>query len=269
MCIIKKVEGEKMEYTIKEFAQLATVSTRTLRYYDKIGLLKPARKNASGYRIYGEKEIDLLQQILFYKELNFNLKTIKEIIYAPDFNLLAALEEHLDKLNRERSRIDLLINILEKTICEKKGGEKMKEQDKFAAFKNKIISENEKAYGKEIRDNYGDDAINESNDIINNMSEADFDKVKNLEIELFKVLKAAFEEGNPKSELAQRAAILHKQWLSIYLSKSKSIDKNSFKEAHKNIVQMYLDDERFAAYYDKIAPGVTQFLKDAVFNYWA
>src|SRR5690554_5911665 len=194
-----------MKYTIKEFANIANVSTRTLRYYDKISLLKPASKNASGYRIYGKKEVDLLQQILFYKELNFNLKTIKEIIYAPYFNLLTALEKHLDKLNYERKRIDLLIFILEKTIIEKKGGEKMKVQEKFAAFKNKILLENEKAHGKEIREKYGNDTMEESNAIIKNLSETDFDKITHLENKLFKVLKAAFEAGNHKSKLAQRA----------------------------------------------------------------
>jgi len=63
-----------MEYTVKGLSKLAGVSTRTLRYYDEIGLLKPMRTNSSGYRIYGQKEIDLLQQILFYRELGVSLK---------------------------------------------------------------------------------------------------------------------------------------------------------------------------------------------------
>ena len=65
-----------MEYTIKNLAQLAGVSVRTLRYYDEIGLLKPCRVNLSGYRIYGEKEVDLLQQILFYKSIDMKLEEI-------------------------------------------------------------------------------------------------------------------------------------------------------------------------------------------------
>ncbi len=66
-----------MEYTVRKLAQIAGVSTRTLRYYDEIGILKPARINSSGYRIYGQKEVNLLQQILFYRELGVNLKNIK------------------------------------------------------------------------------------------------------------------------------------------------------------------------------------------------
>ena len=68
-----------MEYSIKSLAKLAGISTRTLRYYDEIGLLKPLRINSSGYRIYGDKEVDILQQILFYKALELPLEKIKEI----------------------------------------------------------------------------------------------------------------------------------------------------------------------------------------------
>jgi len=68
-----------MQYTIKKMAELSGISSRTLRYYDEIGLLKPARINSSGYRIYTEKEIDKLQQILFYRQLGVSLKKIKNI----------------------------------------------------------------------------------------------------------------------------------------------------------------------------------------------
>ncbi|MCO4130296.1 MerR family transcriptional regulator, partial [Enterobacter kobei] len=75
-----------MEYTIRKLSQTAGVSTRTLRYYDEIGLLKPARVNSSGYRLYGSKEVELLQQILFYRELDVSLEEIKKIISAPSFD---------------------------------------------------------------------------------------------------------------------------------------------------------------------------------------
>ena len=74
-----------MEYSIKKLSEIAGVSTRTLRYYDEIGLLKPARVSSSGYRIYGKKQVDILQQILFYKELGISLDEIKEIIQNPNF----------------------------------------------------------------------------------------------------------------------------------------------------------------------------------------
>ncbi len=72
-----------MEYTVQKLSQIAGISTRTLRYYDEIGILKPARMNSSGYRIYGKAEVDQLQQILFYRELGVNLEKIKRLLRHP------------------------------------------------------------------------------------------------------------------------------------------------------------------------------------------
>ncbi len=80
--------------TIKKMASLSGVSARTLRYYDEIGLLQPARINSSGYRIYGQAEVNRLQQILFYCELDLKLDEIKEILEQPDFNVEQALYEN-------------------------------------------------------------------------------------------------------------------------------------------------------------------------------
>lgn len=92
-----------MEYTVQKLAQLAGVSSRTLRYYDQIGILTPARVNSSGYRIYGQKEVDRLQQILFYRELGIALETIKEIMTAPSFDAEKALNEHREQLLKKES----------------------------------------------------------------------------------------------------------------------------------------------------------------------
>ena len=93
-----------MEYTVNELSKLAGVSTRTIRYYDEIGILKPSRINSSGYRIYGQKEIDLLQQILFYRELG-GLSKIKEIIYDPSFDIDMALTEHRKAFVERRKQL--------------------------------------------------------------------------------------------------------------------------------------------------------------------
>src|SRR4051812_36038146 len=106
-----------MEYTVQKFARLAGVSPRTLRYYDEIGILKPARINSSGYRIYGEPEVDRLQQILFFKELGVSLQSIKDIVTDPSFHQGKALQEHHEKLLDKRKQLDLLIANVEKTIA--------------------------------------------------------------------------------------------------------------------------------------------------------
>ncbi|HBP63596.1 MAG TPA: MerR family transcriptional regulator, partial [Desulfosporosinus sp.] len=105
-----------MEYVVRKLAQMAGVSSRTLRYYDEIGLLKPARINTSGYRIYGETEVDRLQQILFYRELGVSLDSIRDIVTSPSFDGAQALREHHEKLLEKREQLDRLISNVERTI---------------------------------------------------------------------------------------------------------------------------------------------------------
>lgn len=109
-----------MEYTVSKLAKMAGVSNRTLRYYDQIGLLKPARINSSGYRIYGQEEIDLLQQILFYRELESSIDEIKSIINQPAFNQVNALKSHYDNLQQKRAHLDKIIATVKKQLLTKK-----------------------------------------------------------------------------------------------------------------------------------------------------
>ncbi|MCU9594424.1 MerR family transcriptional regulator [Caldibacillus thermolactis] len=249
-----------MEYTIQKLARLAGVTTRTLRYYDKIGLLKPARINSSGYRIYGQNEVNLLQQIMFYRELGLQLETIKEIIHDPSFNRKNALKEHLQQLIAKRKQIDLLIEIVKKTIKHEEGRIQMSDQEKFEGFKKRLVEENEKKYGDEVRERWGEEALKASNQKVLNMSQEDYEKVTKLAEDVNQTLAKAMETGDPASEIAQRAADLHKQWLTFYW-------KEYSKKAHVGLAQMYVDDERFKAYYDKVKPGAAEFLRDAILVY--
>lgn len=246
-----------MEYTVQKLSKLAGVSTRTLRYYDEIGILKPARINSSGYRIYGEEEIDILQQILFYKELGINLDTIKSILENPLFNKLNSLKDHHNKLLEKRKQLDLLIENVEQTIASVKGDVKMDNKEKFKGFKQKIIDDNEKKYGKEIRTKYGNDTIDKSNKLFTNMSEEDYNKFNSLSEEINKTLLEAFKTNDPSSDLAQKVANMHKEWL-LYTWPKYS------KEAHAGLAQMYVDDKRFKAYYDKEQDGLAEFLRDSI-----
>ncbi|SHI84560.1 DNA-binding transcriptional regulator, MerR family [Geosporobacter subterraneus DSM 17957] len=249
-----------MEYTVQKLAQIAGISTRTLRYYDEIGLLKPARISSSGYRIYGQKEIDQLQQILFYKELGVNLESIKDLMTAPDFDEGKALAEHREKLIEKRAQLDLLIANVEKTIASKERGILMKDKEKFEGFKKTLVEDNEKKYGKEVREKYGDEAVNRSNNKLKNMTQEEYEEITKLGEKVLETLYEAFQTGDPAGELAQKAADLHRQWLSFYWDQYT-------KEAHAGVAQMYVDDERFTAFYDKKQPGMAKFLRDAVLVY--
>ncbi|RCX12709.1 DNA-binding transcriptional MerR regulator [Anaerobacterium chartisolvens] len=250
-----------MEYTVQKLGKIAGISTRTLRYYDEIDILKPARINSSGYRIYGKAEVDRLQQILFYRELGVSLEERKSIFAASSFDVLKALRGHRDRLLEKREQLDLLIENVNKTIAEREGGIKMSDTEKFEGFKKKLVDDNEKQYGKENREKYGNEAVKGSNDKLLNMTQEEFDRASALEKEVLDTLQEAFKTGKPEGELAQKAADLHRQWLSLYWD-------SYTKEAHAGVVQMYTSDERFKAYYDR-EPGMTEFLKDAVLVYTA
>lgn len=249
-----------MEYTVQKLGQLAGISTRTLRYYDEIDLLKPARVNSSGYRIYGQAEVDRLQQVLFYRELGVSLDRIKDILTAPSFDGAKALKEHREQLLDKRKQLDVLISNVEKTIALAEGRGTMTDKEKFEGFKQQMIDDNEQKYGKEIREKYGDDTVNKSNEKLKNMTQEEHEEVMRLANEVIATLAEAFKQGDPASDIAQKAADLHKRWLTYYWTEYS-------KEAHAGLAQMYVDDERFKAYYDAGQPGTAEFLRDAIHIY--
>jgi DNA-binding transcriptional MerR regulator len=249
-----------MEYTIKKLSSLAGVSTRTLRYYDEIGILKPARINSSGYRIYGEREVDRLQQIMFYRELGVSLDNIKAIITSPDFNETDALKKHYSELLARRLELDMLIENVKKTIENKEGRIKMSDKEKFEGFKKKLVEDNERKFGKEIREKYGEKEVENSNQQFMNMTQEQYDYFQELGNRVLTTLKEAYKTGNPAGELGQKVAELHKEWITFCWG-------NYNEEAHANLTQMYVDDERFKAYYDNEQPGCAEFLRDAVWIY--
>src|SRR6266852_4949617 len=117
-----------MAYTVKQVAAMSGVSVRTLHFYDESGLLKPAYHGANGYRFYEEAQLLILQQILFYRELGFELKQIKRVLGRSDFDKVAALESHRKVLRKNLTRTRQLIVTIDKTIEHLKGNKKMKSE---------------------------------------------------------------------------------------------------------------------------------------------
>ena len=249
-----------MIYTIQKLGELAGISTRTIRYYDEIDLLKPASLSEAGYRMYGPAEVNRLQQILFYRALGISLGQIKEILISPGFDSTVALKEHKEKLIQKRAQLDLLINNVDKSIQEYERGIKMTDKEKFEGFKQELVDNNEDMYGEEIRNNYGNDAVDQSYARLKNMTKEQYEEVVKLEQEVLDSLKEAIAAGDPTSKPGQKAAELHKQWISFHWPKYST-------EAHAGLAEMYVADERFKAYYDKVQPGAAQFLRDAIVEY--
>ncbi|QXE02002.1 MerR family transcriptional regulator [Terribacillus sp. DMT04] len=250
-----------MTYTVQKLAALAGVSKRTLRYYDQIGLLKPAELNASGYRIYTEKEVDLLQQILFYSALGVDLHTIRSIIYSPEFDRKQALEEHRKQLVAKQQQIDLLLGNVEKSIQMIERKEHMSDQEKFAGFKEEKLAENEVMYGEEVRETHGEEAAYAANQKFRDITAEQYKDMQKTEQQLFLKIKEAMQTGNPAGTEALQAAELHHKWLAFTWP-------SYSKEAHAGLAEMYVQDERFTAYYENhIQKGAAQFLRDSIQHY--
>ena len=123
-----------MAYTVKQVAAMSRVSGRALHFYDETGLLKPAYLGANGYRFYEEPQLLILQQILFYRELGFELKQIQRILGRADFEKVAALQSHRKVLQKNLARTGRLIETIDKTIQHLKGAKKMKTEEMFVGF---------------------------------------------------------------------------------------------------------------------------------------
>ena len=247
-----------MEYGIRELAEMAGVSARTLRWYDSVGLLHPCRVGENGYRYYSSAEADRLQHILFYLEIGLDLKRIAEILDDPGFDRLSALRGHLEALEKERRRLDTMIGLLQKVIKAEERNEIMKDQDKFEAFKSGRIAKNEAEYGAEAREKYGDDAVDASNRMMMNMSPEAYAEWEALDMEILSRLEAAVKsDAEPSGEEGKQISHLHKRWLCCTWEKYTA-------QAHRGVAQMYTLDERFTQYYDRNVSGCAQFLREAV-----
>lgn len=231
---------------VKEVADLVGISVRALHHYDEIGLLVPEKTTEAGYRIYSDENLGLLQQILFFKELGFPLKKIKEIIDSPSFEHQEALELQHKMLLEKRSRLEKTIATIEKTIQHAKGEIPMSIQEKFEGFD---FSSN--PYEQEAREKWGDKAVDEANEKAKTMTSSDQERFN----EIYRNL-ATLRHLSPDSKEAQEGI---KEWY-LYLNRIGSFTP----EAFKGLGQMYVEDERFTKNIDKFGDGLALFMRDAM-----
>ena len=251
-----------MEYSIQELSRLSGVTTRALRWYDQIGLLKPSRVAESGYRYYGPAEVDRLQDILYYRALGVELARIRECLDDPAFDRLAALQSHLAALEAERRRLDALIRSVRDTIQHEERKEIMSDEQKFEALKQQILTRHEQVYGGEAREKYGDAMVDAAQGAIRGLTVEQYREWTDLGEQIQARLETAVRAGiSPEGEEGEAITSLHRRWLTI--------TGNRYDPArHRGIAALYVDDPRFTAYYDKSVSGCARFLRDAV-THWA
>lgn len=242
-----------MKLSISETAKLSGVSVRTLHYYDQIGLLKPSEITESGYRYYNDESLELLQQILFYRELDFSLKEIQKFLFHPNYDKTEALKKQKELLLLKEKRLKTLIHLIDNRL---KGENDMS----FTEFNMKEIDEAKASYAKEAKERWGStDAYKESIQKTDSYTPEEWAKIKAESNDIMsgfaKLLGSA-----PDSEEAQ---VLVKRW-------QKHISKHYYhctKEILAGLGLMYVSDEKFLKNIDTFGVGTAQFMSDAIAVY--
>ncbi|MFA5927595.1 MAG: MerR family transcriptional regulator [Patescibacteria group bacterium] len=245
-----------MKYTINKLAKMAGVSVRTLHYYDQIGLLKPSHIGENLYRYYEEKDLLRLQQVLFFRELEFKLDEIKQILDDTNFDMLQALSSHGEALKAERHRYDRMINTIENTIKKMTGEKGMKDEDLYEGLTKEQVQE----YQEEARQRWGKDTVDQSVARVKSWSKEKLQSVKDEGGAIVNEIAEKMKAGVPPedAEVRKLAGQYHRYMNNFY---------DCSLEIFEGLAKMYVADERFTANYEKIAPGLAQYVSGAMINY--
>lgn len=252
--------NSKMPFTVKQISELSGISVRTIHYYDEIGLLKPAFIGHNGYRQYEQDQIVRLQTILFYRELGFELKKIKEILTNDSFNTIDALESHKRLLQSTIDKNKKLISTIDKTINHLKGDTKMKAWEMFEGF------------SKEEQANHEEYLVNRYGDSIKKSIKESHNKTKYWDKEKWLNTKQVFasicqqlvehmkDNKTHDSECVQECIQEHYDWLCQFWTPDR--------ESYSGYAQLVSDSDLRSAYEshdeqlpDFIALAITHFAR--------
>ncbi|MDA1477948.1 MerR family transcriptional regulator [Bacillus changyiensis] len=237
---------------VKEVADLVGISVRTLHHYDEIGLLTPAETTESGYRLYSNDDLEKLQQILFFRELDFPLKKIKMILESPSYNRYEALQLHRKMLLEKRNRINQMMITIDKTIQYMKGEIAMTNTEKFAGF-----DFSQDPYEAEARERWGDEVIDKTNAKMVAKSKQEQKAFAQQFSAIYKKL-AEVRQCAPDSEQAQSAI---KEW---YQFLNHETGHHYTLEAFKGLGELYICDNRFTKNIDQYGEGLAKFMSEAM-----
>ena len=245
-----------LTYSIGEVARLTGVSQRMLRHYDEIGLLVPSDRTVAGYREYSEADLLRLQRILSYRALGLGLAETRDLVDAPPADVVEQLRAQEGLLRAAIERMQAQLARVEKTRELKAMGIDLEPEDMFEVFGDHDPT----AYADEVRERWGEtDAYAESRRRTSSYSKEDWQRVQAEGDDVVTAFVAAMAAGLPSdSDEAKAAAELHRL----------QIDRNFYAcsyEMQTGLAAMYLADERFTQYYDDRAPGLAQYVHDAIY----
>ncbi len=246
---------ESRSLTVGAVARLAGITVRTLHHYDEIGLLHPSGRSDAGYRRYADGDLDRLQRILFFRELGFGLDQIKDAMTDGGADASAHLRRQHAMLRDRIGRLQRMASAVEKAMEARTMGIKLTPEERFEVFGDFDPDQ----HAAEVKERWGDtDAYRESARRTKGYTKADWQRIKDEGQAAVDKLVAAMQSGKPAtSEEAMAGAEAHRL----------QIDRNFYPcsyEMHVGLAEMYLADPRFTATYEKVAPGLAQYLHDAI-----
>lgn len=243
---------KKATYSVKQLSQLAGVSVRTLHHYDKVGLLKPAHRGESRYRYYEKEQLYRLQQILFYKELDYPLQEIAEILDNPSFDLIRSLNHHKQELLKRANRMEQLLDTIDKTIISLKNEEGMiTDEEIYAGFPKEEVPK----IKEEVTNRWGAEKLEATENTIRNMGKTQWAEVQQEGDEISRWL-ANLMHKSPGAVEVQKVVKEHYRYMNQF---------HAFGfPGYRALGNMYVQDERFTAYYDKFKEGLAVFLNEAI-----
>lgn len=237
-----------MAWTVRVVAQLAGITIRTLHHYDEIGLLRPSQVNAAGYRLYVTSDLERLQQILFFKELGFGLDQIRQIIDDPGFDRQEALVQHRVMLLERQERLNRLIRSVDRTLDTIERGIPLSEKELFAGFD---------PYAEEAKERWGQtEAYKESARRVKTYTKADWEAIKAEETAINQGLAALMDREPADPAVQEWIRRKHQHINDRFYTCSTAV--------FRGLGDLYVADERFAAVYEKVKPGLTAFMRAAM-----
>ncbi|HET9416663.1 MAG TPA: MerR family transcriptional regulator [Candidatus Limnocylindria bacterium] len=246
---------EPTSHTVGAVARMSGVTVRTLHHYDEIGLLRASGRSEAGYRRYADADLERLQRILFYRELGFGLDDIKTVITDGGADASAHLRrQHAMLLDRIR-RLERMAAAVEKALEARTMGINLTPEERFEVFGDFDPDE----HTAEVEERWGDtDAYRESQRRTSTYTKADWQRMKAESAAPVNRLVEAMQAGKPASAPeAMDAAEAHRRHISEWFY-------DCTYEIHSGLADIYLADPRFTATYEKIAPGLAQYLHDAI-----
>ena len=244
-----------MDHTVGAVARMAGVTVRTLHHYDEIGLLRASTRSAAGYRRYGEADLDRLQRILFYRELGFGLDQISDLMTDGGTDPVAHLRRQHALLVDRIGRLERMAVAVEKAMEAHTMGISLTPEERFEVFGDF----NPDDHAAEVEERWGDsDAYRESARRTRSYTKADWQRIKAEGQAIGEAYLAAMRAGRPADsvEAMDAAEAARQQITSAFYPCSI--------EMHVNLAEMYVADPRFTATYEKIAPGMAQYVHDAI-----